>query len=164
MENALDRRVVQIRRVTKAREGGRDFSFSALVVSGRSGQIGIGCGKAKEVLSAVEKATRIAERNMTSIRLRGDTLQHPMETSYGATTVILRPASKGTGIIAGGTLRAMFEVLGVKNVVTKCIGSTNPINVIKAALIGLNTMVSPKMIANKRGKSVQEILGRDHNE
>ncbi len=159
--DAYDSRVVSIRRTTKVREGGRDFSFSALAVVGDgNGQVGFGCGKAKEVVLAVQKANDAARRNMTKIKLRGNTVQYDMSTSFGATRVVIRPGAEGTGIIAGGAMRPVFEVLGVKNVIAKVIGSTNPINVIRATIKSLTEMSSPSMIAEKRGKTIGEILGK----
>jgi len=158
--DAYDSRIVEIRRTTKVREGGRDFSFSALAVVGDgNGRIGFGRGKGKEVVSAVQKATDSARRNMTKIILRGDTIQHPITAHYGATKVVMLPGAEGTGIIAGGAMRPVFEVLGVKNVIAKCIGSSNATNVIRATVGGLRDMVSPAIIAEKRGKTVKAVLG-----
>ena len=162
---SYDSRVVSIRRTAKVVAGGRKFKFSAMSVIGDgNGRIGFGCGKAGEVVIAVQKANDQAKRNMIKIELRGETLQHPIQSHYGATTVIMKPAAHGTGIIAGGALRLVFEVLGVKNVIAKCIGSTNPINVVKAAIRSLREMSSPETIAEKRGKTVKEILGRKDDE
>jgi small subunit ribosomal protein S5 len=162
--DAYDSRIVEIKRTTKVKDGGRDFSFAAVsVVGDGKGKIGFASGKAKEVVVAAQKASDKARRNMVSIDLKGGTLQYPLESRYGATTVIMRPASKGTGIIAGGALRAVFEVLGVKNVIAKCIGSTNPTNVIKAAISGLKNMSSPRVVAQKRDKTVKEILGHEND-
>lgn len=158
--DSYDSRIVEIRRTTKVREGGRDFSFSALAVVGDgNGRIGFGRGKGKEVVAAVQKATDSARRNMTKIVLRGDTLQYPMTSSYGATRVVMLPGAEGTGIIAGGAMRPVFEVLGIKNVIAKCIGSSNANNVIRATINGLRNMTSPVMVAEKRGKTVREIFG-----
>jgi small subunit ribosomal protein S5 len=158
---AYDNRVLYVLRTSKVREGGRDFSFSVgTVVGDGNGQVGFGSGKAKEVSAAVKKANDRARRNMIHVDLKGDTLQHPMESHYCATTLVMKPAASGTGIIAGGALRSIFEVLGVRNVVAKCIGSTNPVNVVKAAIKSLSTMQSPEKIAEKRGKTVNEILGK----
>ena len=162
--DAFDSRVVGINRTTKVRDGGRDFSFSAAVVVGDGrGQVGFASGKAKEVVVAVQKANDKARRNMVKIDLKGGTLQYPLKARYGATSIIMKPAAQGTGIIAGGALRAVFEVLGVKNVIAKCIGSTNPTNVIKAAIQSLKDMSSPNMIAQKRNKTVKEILGQKND-
>lgn len=156
----LDSRVVDIRRTTKVVKGGRDFSFSATAVVGdRKGNIGYGRGKAKEVSIAIQKATDSARRNMKKIRLRSGTIQHPIVARHGATTVIMKPASQGTGIIAGGAMRDVFEVLGVNNVSAKIIGSANAINVIDATIHGLLNMTSPERIAEKRGKTLEDIVG-----
>jgi len=159
--STYDSRIVEIRRTTKVREGGRDFGFSAIAVVGDGkGLVGYGRGKAKEVVLAVQKATDRARRNMHSIVLRNGTLQYEITARHGATKVFMKPAAEGTGIIAGGAMRPVFEVLGVKNVIAKCIGSTNPTNVIKAMVNSLINMSSAKMIAAKRGKTVNEIFGR----
>jgi small subunit ribosomal protein S5 len=156
---AFDSRVVSLERHTKVREGGRDFSFAALAVVGDGhGRVGFGRGKAKEVVLAVQKATDNARKNMHEIGLKGDTLQYGIEVSYGASRVIMKPGADGTGIIAGGAMRPVFEVLGVKNVIAKCIGSTNPTNVVQATIKALLSISSPEMIAAKRGKTVKEIL------
>jgi small subunit ribosomal protein S5 len=158
---SYDSRIIAINRTTKVREGGKDFSFAALAVVGDGkGNIGYGRGKAKEVMAAVQKAHNHARRNMVKIELRGETLQYPIKTKYGAVTVMMKPANTGTGIIAGGPMRAIFEVLGVKNVVGKCIGSTNPVNVVHATFKSLSSMVSPLFIAKKRGKTLKEIWGK----
>lgn len=161
--DTLDSRVVEIRRTTKVREGGRDFSFSAIVVVGDgNGRVGFGRGKAKEVVTAVQKASDKARKNMFSVPLRKDTLQYEMTARYGATKVVMLPGADGTGIIAGGAMRPVFEVLGVKNVIAKCIGSSNPNNVIQAMRKSLEGMMTPKMVAAKRGKQVREILRCDN--
>jgi small subunit ribosomal protein S5 len=162
VQDAFDSRVVEIRRTTKVREGGRDFSFSALVVVGDGrGRVGFGRGKAKEVVLAVQKATDNARRNMYRIKLnKAGTLHYGIKVRHGSTRVIMKPGAEGTGIIAGGAMRPVFEVLGVKNVIAKCIGSTNPTNVIRATIKALLDMQTPKMVAVKRGKSVKEIFGK----
>lgn len=161
--DGYDSRVVEIRRTTKVREGGRDFSFSAIVVVGDgNGRIGYGRGKGKEVVVAVQKANDAARRNMVKIMLRGDTLQHPIIEKRGATRVVILPGADGTGIIAGGAMRPLFEVLGVKNVIAKCIGSSNPSNVVRATIQCLVEMASPRSVAEKRGKTVKEVLGLHH--
>jgi len=161
-QDSFDSRVVEIRRTTKVREGGRDFSFSALIVVGDGrGRVGFGRGKAKEVVLAVQKATDNARRNMYRIKLnKAGTLYYGIKVSHGSTRVIMKPGAEGTGIIAGGAMRPVFEVLGVKNVVAKCIGSTNPTNVVRATIKALLEMQTPKMVAAKRGKSVKEIFGK----
>ncbi|MEK6730971.1 MAG: 30S ribosomal protein S5 [Pseudomonadota bacterium] len=163
--DGYDSRVVEVRRTTKVREGGRDFSFSVLAVVGDGkGRVGFGHGKGKEVVLAVQKATDSARRNMHLINLRGNTLQHEMVARYGATKVIIKPGAQGTGIIAGGAMRPVFEVLGVKNVIAKCIGSANPTNVVRATIKSLVGMSSPTSVADKRGKTIKEILGnRKHD-
>ncbi|OGT07621.1 MAG: 30S ribosomal protein S5 [Gammaproteobacteria bacterium GWF2_41_13] len=158
--DTLDNRVVEIRRTTKVREGGRDFSFSAIVVVGDgNGRVGFGRGKAKEVVVAVQKASDKARKNMVKIPLRDNTLQYNMTGKYGATRVVMLPGAPGTGIIAGGAMRPVFEVLGVKNVIAKCIGSSNPNNMIRAMMKCLENMLTPDLVAAKRNKTVEEILG-----
>lgn len=158
-QDAYDSRIIQIRRTTKVREGGRDFSFSVLVVVGDGkGRVGYGCGKAKEVVSAVQKANDKARRNMHTVYLVSDTVQYPILAKYGATRVMMRPGAEGTGIIAGGAMRPIFEVLGLKNIVAKCIGSSNPTNVVRATIQSLVNMQTPAYIAAKRGKEISEIL------
>jgi len=159
--DGLQEKLVAVRRHAKVVKGGRIFSFSAIVVVGDgNGRIGFGRGKAREVKTAVKKAMESARRNMLRVDLNGQTLQHPITAHYGASKVFMKPASKGTGIIAGGAMRAVFEVLGVKDVLSKAIGSSNPINIVRAALKGLTNMSSPARIAEKRGKTVEEVLGR----
>lgn len=151
--------LVDVRRTSTVVKGGRRFSLSALIVVGDGkGRIGIGLGKAREVPVAIQKAMENGRRNMFRIELNNGTLFHPVESNHGASKVIMRPASEGTGIIAGGAMRAIFRVLGVNNVLAKCIGSTNPVNVVRATLKGLLSMHSPEQIAQKRGKTVAEIF------
>ena len=153
-------KLVAVNRVAKVVKGGRIFGFAALTVVGDgAGRVGMGRGKAREVPAAIQKALENARRNMTSIALNGDTLQYPVIGEHGAAKVYMQPASQGTGIIAGGPMRAVFEVLGVHNVLAKCIGSSNPINVVRATIRGLQDMASPDYVAQKRGKSVDEIRG-----
>lgn len=153
-------KLVAVNRVAKVVKGGRIFGFAALTVVGDgAGRVGMGRGKAREVPAAIQKALENARRNMTSIALNGDTLQYPVIGEHGAAKVYMQPASQGTGIIAGGPMRAVFEVLGVHNVLAKCIGSTNPINVVRATIRGLQDMASPDYVATKRGKSVDDIRG-----
>src|SRR3989338_7422097 len=152
-------KLVNVRRTAKVVKGGRVFGFSALVVIGDGkGRIGFGQGKAKEVPVAIQKATDAARRNMIYIQLDGTTLYHPIRARHGASKIVLLPASEGTGIIAGGAVRAVFEVMGVKNVLAKNVGSTNPVNVVRATIKGLVSMLTPEMAAKKRGKSVKEIM------
>ena len=151
-------KLVNVRRTAKVVKGGRVFGFSALVVIGDGqGRIGFGQGKAKEVPVAIQKATDAARRNMIYIQLDGTTLYHPIRARHGASKIVLLPASEGTGIIAGGAVRAVFEVMGVKNVLAKNVGSTNPVNVVRATIKGLVSMLTPEMAAKKRGKSIEEL-------
>ncbi len=162
-EELVDK-LVYINRVAKVVKGGRRFAFAALVVVGdQKGRVGCGSGKAKEVPDAVKKATDEAKKNMIRVPLReGRTLHHDVEANYGAGHVCLRTAPAGTGIIAGGPMRAVFETLGVQDVVSKSIGTQNPYNMIRATFEALKKMKSPRMIAAKRNKKVGEIVaGRD---
>ena len=156
----LQEKLVAVNRVAKVVKGGRVFSFSALTVVGDGkGRVGFGSGKAREVPVAIQKAMEAARRNMVDVKLDGDTLQYALNGVHGAAKVYMQPASEGTGIIAGGAMRAVFEVVGVHNVLAKCIGSNNPVNVVRATVKGLAGMNSPEMVAAKRGKTVEEILG-----
>ena len=153
-------KLITVNRVAKVVKGGRIFGFSALTVVGDGeGRVGFGRGKAREVPVAIQKAMENARKNMTRIALNGSTLQYPLVGEHGAAKVYMQPASDGTGIIAGGPMRAVFEVLGVHNVLAKCIGTSNPINVVRATINGLRSMSSPEDMAAKRGKSVEEIRG-----
>lgn len=156
----LQEKLVQVNRVAKVVKGGRIFGFTALTVVGDgNGKVGFGSGKAREVPVAIQKALEAARRNMVKIELNGTTLQHPINARHGASKVFLQPASDGTGIIAGGAMRAVLEVAGVQNVLAKCYGSTTPMNVVRATVRGLASMKSPEDVAAKRGKSVEDILG-----
>ncbi len=155
-------KLVNVNRVAKVVKGGRRFGFSALVVVGDSkGRVGYGSGKAREVPEAVRKATEQAKRGMIRVPLRqGRTLHHDVEGRFGAGHVVLRAAPPGTGIIAGGPMRAVFEALGIGDVVAKSIGTSNPHNMIKATFSALKNINSPRSVAAKRGKKVGEIVGR----
>lgn len=160
--DGVNERVITVRRVSKTTKGGRTMSFSVLVVVGDGkGRVGIAYGKAAEVPTAIQKALEAARKNMFFVQLNGDTLYHAVTHKRRGNKVIILPASEGTGIIAGAAMRAVFEVLGVKNVLSKVVGSSNPINVVQATLEALAKMKSPKSIANKRGLSVKEIFTAD---
>jgi small subunit ribosomal protein S5 len=152
-------KLVGIRRVAKVVKGGRVFGFSALTVVGDgNGKVGFGQGKAREVPVAIQKAMDEARKNMQTVTLNEHTLQHPLTATHGAAKVYMQPASEGTGVIAGGAMRAVFDVVGVHNVLAKTIGSTNPLNVVRATIKGLTDMNNPEAIAAKRGKTVAEIM------
>lgn len=152
-------KLVGIRRVAKVVKGGRVFGFSALTVVGDGeGRVGFGQGKAREVPVAIQKAMDEARKNMQSVKLDGHTLQHPVNARFGAAKVYMQPASEGTGVIAGGAMRAVFDAVGVHNVLAKSIGSTNPLNVVRATINGLAEMNNPEAVAAKRGKTVAEIM------
>jgi small subunit ribosomal protein S5 len=156
----LSEKLVAVNRVAKVVKGGRIFSFTALTVVGNGeGKAGFGYGKAREVPIAIQKAMENARKNMHNVSLKGSTLQYPINATHGAAKVYMQPASEGTGIIAGGAMRAVFDVLGVRDVLAKTIGSSNPKNVVRAMFKGLTKMADPKSIAAKRGKTVEEILG-----
>lgn len=152
-------KLVAVNRVAKVVKGGRQFGFTALTVVGDgNGKVGFGYGKAREVPIAIQKAMEKARKSMKTVDLKDGTLQHPIKSRHGAALVVMNPASEGTGVIAGGAMRAVFEAVGVHNVLAKTIGSSNPINVVRATFKGLTEMVSPESVAEKRGKSVEEIL------
>ena len=155
-------KLVHINRVAKVVKGGRRFGFSAIVVVGdQKGRVGFGHGKAREVPEAIRKATDQAKRTMVRVPLReGRTLHHDVNGRHGAGRVMLRAATAGTGVIAGGPMRAVFECLGVQDIVTKSIGSSNPFNMVRATFAALQNQTSPRMVAAKRGKKVSEIIGR----
>jgi small subunit ribosomal protein S5 len=158
--DGLLEKLVNVNRVAKVVKGGRQFGFAALTVVGDGkGRVGFGRGKAREVPVAIQKAMESARKNMIDVKLRGNTLQYPLQGRHGAAKVFMQPASEGTGIIAGGAMRAVFEVLGVQNVLAKCIGTNNPVNVVRATVQGLTGMSDPETIAAKRGKTVEQILG-----
>ena len=159
-DDGMREKMIAVNRVTKVVKGGRILGFAALTVVGDGdGRIGMGKGKAREVPVAVQKAMEEARRKMIKVSLKRGTLQHSVIGKWGASTVLMSPAKDGTGVIAGGPMRAVFDVLGVTNVVAKSLGSTNPYNLVRATLNGLQKMSTPSEIAAKRGKSVEEILG-----
>ena len=161
-ESEFTEKLVNINRVAKVVKGGRRFGFAALVIVGdRKGRVGYGAGKAREVPEAIRKATEQARRGMIRVPLReGRTLHHDIADSYGAGRVIVRAAKPGTGIIAGGPMRAIFEALGVQDVVAKSVGTSNPHNMIKATFAALGHLTSPRAVAARRGKKIGEIFGR----
>lgn len=153
-------KLVEVNRVAKTIKGGRQFSFTALTVVGDGdGSVGVGYGKAREVPLAIQKAMERARKNMASVHLKEGTLQYPVMVRHGAARVYMQPASEGTGIIAGGAMRAVFEAAGVRNVLAKIVGTNNPINVVQATVRGLCNMQSPERVAAKRRKTVEEVLG-----
>lgn len=155
----LIEKLVAVNRVVKVVKGGRQFSFTALAVVGDGeGKVGFGYGKAREVPGAIQKAMERARRDMVRISLNEGTLWHPIKSGHSGSRVYMQPASEGTGVIAGGAMRAVFEAVGVHNVLAKSVGSNNPINLVRATMKGLQSMVSPEQVAIKRGKSVEEIL------
>lgn len=159
-QDGLSEKLVTVRRVAKVVKGGRVFSFSALAVVGDGeGRVGYGSGKANEVPVAIKKAMEKARRNMKTIPLIDGTIQYPINYKQGAANIVMLPASEGTGVIAGGSMRAVLEAAGVKNVLSKCIGTNSPVNVVRSTVNALCSMSSPEQIAAKRGKTVQEITG-----
>ncbi len=156
----LMEKLVAVNRVAKVVKGGRQFGFTALTVVGDgNGKVGFGYGKAREVPLAIQKAMEKARANLTTVAIVNGTLQYPLNARHGAAKVYMQPASEGTGVIAGGAMRAVFEAVGVHNVLAKCNGSRNPINLVRATISGLQNMKSPQDIAAKRGKTVEEITG-----
>ncbi|ANX04776.1 MAG TPA: 30S ribosomal protein S5 [Immundisolibacter sp.] len=151
-------KLINVRRVAKVVKGGRQFGFAALTVVGDGdGRVGFGQGKAREVPVAIQKAMDAARRDMVRVPLNGGTLYYPITARHGAAKVYMQPASEGTGIIAGGAMRAVFEALGVRDVLAKCIGSSNPVNVVMATIAGLVGMESPDAIAMRRGLNVEDL-------
>ncbi|GAB4398631.1 MAG: 30S ribosomal protein S5 [Rhodoferax sp.] len=158
-EDGLREKMISINRVTKVVKGGRILGFAALTVVGDGdGAVGMGKGKSKEVPSAVQKAMEEARRNMQKIPLKGGTLHHKVVGRHGASSVMMSPAPKGTGVIAGGPMRAVFEVMGITDVVAKSHGSTNPYNMVRATLDALSKATTPAAVAAKRGKSIEELF------
>ncbi|MDK2896774.1 MAG: small subunit ribosomal protein [Candidatus Atribacteria bacterium] len=156
----LQERLIAVNRVSKVVKGGKRFGFQALVAVGNGeGVVGIGIGKAKEVPDAVRKATEKAKKSLIQFPLRGNTVTHQILGEFGAAKVVIKPASPGTGVIAGGAVRAVLEVAGVKDILTKSLGSNNPVNVAKATMQGLINMKDPKEIARLRGKTTQDFFG-----
>ncbi|CED72477.1 30S ribosomal protein S5 [Aliivibrio sp. S4TY2] len=154
----LNEKLIAVNRVSKTVKGGRIFSFTALTVVGDgNGRVGFGYGKAREVPAAIQKSMEKARRNMFTIALNEGTLHHSVKGRHTGSKVYMQPASEGTGIIAGGAMRAVLEVVGVRNVLAKAYGSTNPINVVRATIAGLSSVKSPEMVAAKRGLTVESI-------
>jgi small subunit ribosomal protein S5 len=159
-DDGLREKMIAVNRVSKVVKGGRTMSFAALTVVGDGdGRIGMGKGKAREVPVSVQKAMEQARRGMFKVALKNGTLHHTVVGKHGASTVLISPAAEGTGVIAGGPMRAIFEVMGVRNVVAKSLGSSNPYNMVRATLNGLRASMTPSDVAAKRGKTVEEILG-----
>jgi small subunit ribosomal protein S5 len=155
----LIEKLVTVNRVAKVVKGGRQFGFTALTVVGDGhGQVGFGYGKAREVPIAIQKAMQSARKNLINVNLNNDTLQYAQKARHGATLVYMQPASEGTGVIAGGAMRAVFECAGVRNVLAKSYGSRNPMNVVRATMKALQAIHSPQSIAAKRGKKIKDIL------
>lgn len=151
-------KLIAVNRVSKTVKGGRQFTFTALTVVGDgAGKVGFGYGKAREVPVAIQKSMESARRNMINVELNNGTLWYAIKANHGAARVYMQPASEGTGVIAGGAMRAVLEAVGVKNILAKAVGSRNPINLVRATLKGLKAMNSPSQIAAKRGKKVEEI-------
>ena len=158
-DDGMIEKLIAVNRVSKTVKGGRQFTFTALTVVGDgAGKIGFGYGKAKEVPVAIQKSMEYARKAMLIVDLNDGTLWHPVKANHGAASVYMQPASEGTGVIAGGAMRAVLEAVGVKNVLAKATGSRNPINLVRATVRGLSAMQSPAKIAAKRGKKLEEIL------
>ncbi|MBW8076289.1 30S ribosomal protein S5 [Metallibacterium scheffleri] len=155
-------KLIAVNRVAKTVKGGRQMSFTALTVVGDGdGRVGLGYGKAREVPAAIAKAMERARRNMVKVKLNNGTLHYAIKANHGAARVYMQPAAEGTGVIAGGAMRAVLEVVGVKNVLAKAVGSRNPINLVRATIKGLQALSTPEYIAAKRGKTVAEVLGHE---
>ena len=159
IDDGMIEKLVAVNRVSKTVKGGRQFTFTALTVVGDgAGKVGFGYGKAREVPVAIQKSMEYARKGMLTVDLNNGTLWHPVKAGHGAARVFMQPASEGTGVIAGGAMRAVLEAVGVKNVLAKAVGSRNPINLVRATLAGLEAMQSPTRIAAKRGKKAEELL------
>ena len=159
IDDGMVEKLVAVNRVSKTVKGGRQFTFTALTVVGDgAGKVGFGYGKAREVPVAIQKSMEYARKGMLTVDLNNGTLWHPVKAGHGAARVFMQPASEGTGVIAGGAMRAVLEAVGVKNVLAKAVGSRNPINLVRATLVGLEAMQSPTRIAAKRGKKAEEII------
>jgi len=158
IDDGMIEKLITVNRVSKTVKGGRQFTFTALTVVGDgAGKVGFGYGKAREVPVAIQKSMEQARRNMSTVHLNGGTLYHTVKAGHGAARVFMQPASEGTGVIAGGAMRAVLEAVGVKDVLAKAVGSRNPINLVRATVKGLAGMHSPADIAAKRGKKVEDI-------
>ncbi len=159
VDDGMIEKLVAVNRVSKTVKGGRQFTFTALTVVGDgAGKVGFGYGKAREVPVAIQKSMEYARRNMSTVDLNNGTLFHAVKAGHGAARVYMQPASEGTGVIAGGAMRAVLEAVGVKNVLAKAVGSRNPINLVRATVKGLEAMHSPAKIAAKRGKKVEDLI------
>src|SRR5690606_29716308 len=159
VDDGMIEKLIAVNRVSKTVKGGRQFTFTALTVVGDGdGKVGFGYGKAREVPVAIQKSMEYARKGMLTVDLNNGTLWHPVKARHGAARVFMQPASEGTGVIAGGAMRAILEAVGVKNVLAKAVGSRNPINLVRATLKGLEAMQSPTRIAAKRGKKAEELL------
>ena len=157
-DDGMIEKLIAVNRVSKTVKGGRQFTFTALTVVGDgNGKVGFGYGKAREVPVAIQKSMEYARKNMSNVALNGGTLWHTVKSGHGAARVFMQPASEGTGVIAGGAMRAVLEAVGVKDVLAKAVGSRNPINLVRATVRGLESMQSPGRIAAKRGKKVEEL-------
>ena len=163
IDDGMIEKLVAVNRVSKTVKGGRQFTFTALTVVGDgNGKVGFGYGKAREVPVAIQKSMEQARKGMKAVDLNNGTLWHQVKANHGAASVFMQPASEGTGVIAGGAMRAVLEAVGIKNVLAKAVGSRNPINLVRATLKGLTAMHSPSNIAAKRGKKVEEIQHVQH--
>jgi small subunit ribosomal protein S5 len=159
IDDGMIEKLIAVNRVSKTVKGGRQFTFTALTVVGDgNGKVGFGYGKAREVPVAIQKSMEYARRNMSSVELNGGTLWHTVKAGHGAARVFMQPASEGTGVIAGGAMRAVLEAVGVKDVLAKAVGSRNPINLVRATVKGLADMHSPSSIAAKRGKKLEDLV------